>query len=472
MKQKKVIPIIAVLCILLLVTPVLAAPGDTIRVSLDSSGVQENGSSYRQSISADGRYVAFSSLASNLVSGDTNGSSDIFMHDTTSGVTTRASVDSSGAQGNNASYTPSISDDGRYVAYSSGASNLVSGDTNGKLDIFVNEINLTAPTVEFNALSQPPSNGATLAVGPSQLVVSFAQNVLADGSQHAANSLQNYMLLRPGGNNTFDTGSTSAAICDAAHTPSVDDVLISLNSISYDNVNHVATLTINPAFAPLAGGSYRLYVCGESSIWNLRSIPLNSGANTTIGFTVSAGGGTGGTGSTGSSTVSSIPATGFTPGKVTRLPRQSDAYTDQGSLSLEIPSLGVNMPVTGVPRQGSSWDVTWLGEEAGWLEGTAFPSWNGNSVLTGHVWNADNTPGAFRHLDNLKWGDRIIIHYAGQQYTYEVRGMEQVKPGDVHAMLRHEETPWLTLVTCKGFDEKTDNYRERLLVRAALIEVK
>ena len=111
--------------------------GITTRLSVDSSGTQGNDDSWSPSISADGRYVAFSSGASNLVSGDTNGWDDIFLHDTQTGTTTRLSVDSSGKQANNQSYTPSISADGRYVAFSSLASNLVSGDTNGKEDVFV-----------------------------------------------------------------------------------------------------------------------------------------------------------------------------------------------------------------------------------------------------------------------------------------------------------------------------------------------
>ena len=82
-----------------------------------------------------GRYVAFQSWARNLVGGDTNGWQDVFVHDLQSGTTERVSVDSSGAQGNGVSYSrPSISADGRYVAFGSLASNLVEGDTNNALD--------------------------------------------------------------------------------------------------------------------------------------------------------------------------------------------------------------------------------------------------------------------------------------------------------------------------------------------------
>ena len=95
----------------------LAAPGDITRVSVDSSGTQANAGSRHTTISGDGRYVAFASDASNLVDGDTNEATDIFVHDRQTGVTTRVSVDSSGAQANGGSDTPVISNDGRYVAF-------------------------------------------------------------------------------------------------------------------------------------------------------------------------------------------------------------------------------------------------------------------------------------------------------------------------------------------------------------------
>jgi Ca2+-binding RTX toxin-like protein len=113
----------------------------TSRVSVDSAGNQQNGSSFfnASSISADGRFVAFESNAGNLVPGDTNGDSDIFVRDTLTNTTTRVSVDSAGNQGNDVSYNPSISADGRFVAFDSFASNIVPGDTNRERDIFVRD---------------------------------------------------------------------------------------------------------------------------------------------------------------------------------------------------------------------------------------------------------------------------------------------------------------------------------------------
>ena len=117
--------------------------GETTRVSVSSEGTQANGSSGTgnspSSISADGRYVAFRSAATNLVSGDTNNAGDIFVHDRVTGETKRASVSSVGLPGNFGSADPSISADGRYVLFRSQASNLVAGDANGTWDAFVHD---------------------------------------------------------------------------------------------------------------------------------------------------------------------------------------------------------------------------------------------------------------------------------------------------------------------------------------------
>ncbi len=113
--------------------------GATERVSVATGGTEANGVSYSAAISADGRFVAFWSNASNLVSGDTNGTSDIFVHDRQTGTTERVSVATGGAEGNGSSTIPAISADGRFVAFVSYATNLVAGDTNGYADVFVHD---------------------------------------------------------------------------------------------------------------------------------------------------------------------------------------------------------------------------------------------------------------------------------------------------------------------------------------------
>jgi len=102
-----------------------------------STPVEQN--AFSPSVSYDGRYVAFAGLANNFVAGDTNGYEDVFVRDRQTGVTTRISVSSSNAQGNNDSYSPFISGNGRFIAFASRASNLVPNDTNNVADIFVRD---------------------------------------------------------------------------------------------------------------------------------------------------------------------------------------------------------------------------------------------------------------------------------------------------------------------------------------------
>jgi len=113
----------------------------TARVSVGPGGLEADAGSGWPALSGDGRWVAFGSLASNLVAGDTNGQIDTFVHDRQTGATTRVSLGPGGAQGNGSSWgAPSVSDDGQRVAFQSAASNLVSGDTNARQDVFVHDL--------------------------------------------------------------------------------------------------------------------------------------------------------------------------------------------------------------------------------------------------------------------------------------------------------------------------------------------
>jgi hypothetical protein len=117
-----------------------AAAALTTRVSVSSAGAEADGASDCPALSADGRYVAFRSQATNLVPGDTNGVADVFVHDRVTHTTTRVSVASDGTQGDGAAGCPAISGDGHYAAFGSAASNLVAGDTNGAQDVFVRDV--------------------------------------------------------------------------------------------------------------------------------------------------------------------------------------------------------------------------------------------------------------------------------------------------------------------------------------------
>jgi Tol biopolymer transport system component len=131
--------VIAVGVALSMAAPATAEGAPTSRVSTSSSGGQGSGSSGEAAISTDGRYVAFLSEASNLVAGDTNDLADVFVRDLPTARVTRVSQSSSGVQGNGTASFPAISSDGRYVAYTSTASNLVPQDINESGDVFVHD---------------------------------------------------------------------------------------------------------------------------------------------------------------------------------------------------------------------------------------------------------------------------------------------------------------------------------------------
>lgn len=117
-----------------------AAGATTTRVSVSSAGVQGDRLSFGSDISARGRYVAFASDATNLVPRDSNGASDVFVRDRLAGTTRRVSVGPGGRQGNGSSYGPVMSASGRYVAFHSAADNLIAGDTNTNIDVFLRDL--------------------------------------------------------------------------------------------------------------------------------------------------------------------------------------------------------------------------------------------------------------------------------------------------------------------------------------------
>jgi Tol biopolymer transport system component len=118
------------------------------RVSVDSAGVEADLQSNQPTISADGRYVVFSSWAHNLVPGDTNDTNDVFLRDRTSATTTRVSVNALGVQGDSGSYQAAITANGRWITFLSSATNLVQGDVNDARDVFLYDRETGALTLE------------------------------------------------------------------------------------------------------------------------------------------------------------------------------------------------------------------------------------------------------------------------------------------------------------------------------------
>ncbi len=168
--------------------PVAGCTAKTERVSVSSSRAQGNGDSSTPVLSADGRLVAFASEADDLVIGDTNHAFDVFVHDGMTGMTERVSVDSTGAQANAASiehFCPALSADGRFVAFESDATNLVPGDTNGTTDVFVRDrlaattdrVSVDSAGAQANDRSDFPAISAD---GSVVAFVSTASNLVPD----------------------------------------------------------------------------------------------------------------------------------------------------------------------------------------------------------------------------------------------------------------------------------------------------
>jgi LPXTG-site transpeptidase (sortase) family protein len=118
----------------------------------------------------------------------------------------------------------------------------------------------------------------------------------------------------------------------------------------------------------------------------------------------------------------------------------------------------------------SEWNVTWLGNQVGYLNGTAYPTRAGNSVLTGHAYTENGLPGPFIKLNQLRYGDQIVIHLADQRYIYEVRENRILSPQDA-SVFKHQTYPWLTLVTCKDYNERTKSYQHRVVIGAVLVRI-
>ncbi len=320
---------------------------------------------------------------------------------------------------------------------------------------------ITAPVVDlvFGNGGWGLYDGLVLDLALTTLTISFTLDVDVTGGAGGADSATNpanYNLLQAGANGTYDFTT-----CDDV-SPG-DDVFITIDSAAYNSGIKTATLNLNGG-APLGYGKYRLMVCGTTSIVSELTLPLNGGVDTIMNFELGVGSGEAAT---------SLPATGYPMGVVTDLPEQpaEKAYASYGDLWLEIPSLDVQMEIVGVPQDGDTWDTTWLGDDAGWLNGSAFPTWEGNTVLTGHVWDSWNRAGPFLNLRKLEAGDQFMIHAYGQVYTYEVVDTQRVRPSQVSSVFVHSEYDMVTLVTCESYSLWTGGYRYRRAVSAVLVGI-
>jgi LPXTG-site transpeptidase (sortase) family protein len=355
--------------------------GVTELASQAMNGGVGNSNSEKASISGDGRFVTFHSWATNLVNNDTNdtnGQPNIFVRDMQGGSTELISIANNGTQANNGSHYPSISANGRFVIFTSSATNLVIGDTNGVQDVFIHD---------------------------RQTNITEIVSINKDGGQSNGHS---HPMASISGDGRFIAFGSIASNLVFGDTNGVVDIFV-----------HDRTLL---------------------SEFNIKS----------------------------------LPASGFTPNIETILPSQpaKKAYTKLSSLWLEIPSQKSQSNIVGVPQSNNEWDVKWLGQDTGWLNGTAFPTWIGNSVITAHATNPNGLPGPFENIKDLKYGDQIIIHFYDEQYIFEVRGKRLVRPETTAYAFEHlEGHSYLTLITCRSYNSATNSYRFRQVVRAVLITI-
>lgn len=169
----------------------------------------------------------------------------------------------------------------------------------------------------------------------------------------------------------------------------------------------------------------------------------------------------------------SLPDTGFVPGLQTDLPPVPSLlpYVSIGEFRIIIPKLEVSKPIVGVTTDDQGWDLTWLWDNVGYLEGTAFPTWAGNTALTGHVVLPNGLPGPFSELGELVWGDEIQLQTDSGLYIYQMVYSWSTHADDL-SVLRHEELDFLTLITCSDYDPRSGLYRQRYAVRAVLTAIR
>jgi LPXTG-site transpeptidase (sortase) family protein len=362
-----------------------------------------------------------------------------------------------------------------------------------KFDITVGN---SAPKIATNGINTLTDTGdgvltesENITVGVTQLLVTFNQDVYnpaGDTNTGDVTNTANYLLVRDNGDG-FQTTSCIIGV-------DLLDTAITIDSVVYSNGGgagpFVSIVSINGGL-PLSNGNYRLYVCGTTSIVDIVDNTLelagdgtNPGTDFPRNFAVAIGNGGGGNGGGGngnsnSSTTSFaaggflIPVTGFAPNQITALPAQpaNKIYKPIDNMRIEIPTLGVNFPIVGAPLNKKGWDLTWLQNSVGYLEGSAYPTHTGNTVLTAHVTDANNNLGPFSDIKGMQLGQKIYIHANGQVYVYQVQENTKVLPANNSKIFKHEDYDWITLVTCEDYNSKTGLYTYRRMVRAVLISV-
>jgi hypothetical protein len=253
------------------------ATGTTTRVSTDSTGVQVNGISSIASISADGTRVAFQSNAGTLVAGDTNGTTDVFVKDLGTGTTTRVSTDSAGAQSAGTSINASISGDGTRVAFQSNASNLVTGDTNGSTDVFVKDLGTgTTTRVSTDSTGAQSTGGNSLAPSISADGTRVAFSSTASNLVASDTNGQQDVFVKDLGTGTITRVSTDSAGAEGDGTSAN-------SSISGDGTRVAFSSTASNLVAGDTNGQQDVFVKDLGTGATTRVSTDSTGAQTTGG---------------------------------------------------------------------------------------------------------------------------------------------------------------------------------------------
>ena len=363
--------------------------------------------------------------------------------------------------GNGQDYGYGIDVDGSGNVYVTGPGNATWGTPvrayTADMDTFIAKLGFPPLVISTSLM-------AVMSPGPSSFTVTFSKDIsnpVGSTSTDDATNPNNYLLINQGANGIVDTASCAGGIA-------TDDTGVTVTSVTYNSTTLTSRVTLAGI---LPAGKYRLFVCGTTSIVDLENNALagngtTSGTDYVFDFAVNA--------ATTVNTVSTLPDTGFAPNVVNSLPSQStyNTYSFLGDIWLEIPTQNARINIVGVPQSDQGWDVTWLGNNIGWLNGTAFPSWDGNSVLTGHVYNSNGLPGPLINIKNLKYKDNIIVHLYGAKYIFEVQSTRLARPASTGFALEHlGDQSYLTLITCQGYNPLSNSYLFRRIVRAVLVDV-
>lgn len=234
----------------------------TERISVGGAGGESNGSSMNGSITANGRYVAFQSEATNLAVGDFNVSSDIFLRDRLTGLTTIVSVSTGGAIGNGPSFNPVISADGFFIVYASSATNLVPNDTNQRIDVFLRNLNTGQTRLVTNVTGGANGDSDQPTISSDGQFIAFrstATNLVANDTLGFAD-----IFVRDMSGTTFELVSQTTA---GAHANGASD----LPSISADGSRIVfasQAANLAPSGAPAVNVLLRDRSAGTTTLLN------------------------------------------------------------------------------------------------------------------------------------------------------------------------------------------------------------